>query len=73
MAKNDGTNNRTNSQLSCLQKIASTQANSEMASLELPIYSWQYVVIYITYVKDNRPEILITVDHYSDLFEVDIV
>ncbi|XP_062713235.1 uncharacterized protein K02A2.6-like [Aedes albopictus] len=56
-------------------KFASSQPNPPMMSHRIPVYPFQLVsmdVFFTTYQGKDR-KFLVTVDHYSDFFEIDIL
>ena len=56
-------------------KFSASQRKQPMMSHEIPIYPFQYVSMdcFETKVQGRKKNFLITVDHYSDFFELDIL
>lgn len=56
-------------------KFMSAQQQPPMESHETPDYAFQYVSmdVFITEYKGKQTKFLVTVDHYSDYFELDIL
>ncbi|KAK9752114.1 Integrase zinc binding domain [Popillia japonica] len=56
-------------------KFADSQRKAPMQSHRIPIYPFEYVSLDVCYgcIKQKKQTILVTVDHFSDFFEANIL